>query len=72
LLGPPQGCASRKAPWPPRTWVCWGTPARVRFITDLARGDSPVLKLLQRVDKRFERKPGQTETAINDKGFALD
>jgi hypothetical protein len=44
---------------------------RVRFITDLAHGDNSVLKSLQRVDKRFECKPGQNETAINDKGIVV-
>ena len=51
--------------------LLWDARRRVRFITDLARVDNAVLKVLQRADKRFERKPGQNETAINDGGFEV-
>ena len=52
--------------------LLWDARRRVRFITDLARVDNSVLKVLQRADKSFERKPGQNETAINDRGFEVD
>ena len=52
--------------------LLWDARRRVRFITDLARVDNSVLKVLQRADKSFERKPGQNQTAINDKGFEVD
>lgn len=55
--------------------LLWDARQRMRFITDLARLDSSmlkVLKVLQKADKSFERKPGQNETAINAKGFEVD
>ena len=52
--------------------LLWDARKRMRFITDLARLDSSMLKVLQRADKSFERKPGQNETAINAKGFEVD
>ena len=52
--------------------LLWDARRRVRFITDLARLDSSMLKVLQRADKTFERKPGQNETAINAQGFEVD
>ena len=52
--------------------LLWDARKRMRFITDLARLDSSVLKVLQKADKSFERKPGQNETAINAKGFEVD
>lgn len=53
-------------------YLLWDARKRVRFFTDLARVDSSVLKVLRRADKSFERKAGQNETAINDKGFEVD
>ena len=55
--------------------LLWDARKRMRFITDLARLDSSmlkVLKVLQKADKSFERKPGQNQTAINAKGFEVD
>jgi hypothetical protein len=52
--------------------LLWDARKRVQFLTDLARLDTSMLKLLQRADKTFERKPGQNETAINARGFEVD
>ena len=52
--------------------LLWDARRRVRFITDIQRLDSSVLRVLQRSDATFQRKPGQNETAINAKGFEVD
>ena len=52
--------------------LLWDARRRVRFISDLAKLDSSLLKVLQRADKTFERKLGQNETAINAQGFEVD
>jgi hypothetical protein len=45
---------------------------RVRFFTDMERLDMSILRVLQKADPSFQRKEGQLETAINDKGFEVD
>lgn len=45
---------------------------RMRLITDLGKLDTSMLGVLQRADPTFQRKEGQNETAINDKGFEVD
>jgi hypothetical protein len=45
---------------------------RVRFLTDLQRLETSMLGILQRADPSFQRKEGQNETAINDRGFEVD
>ena len=45
---------------------------RVRFMTDIERLDSSMLKVLQRADPTFRRKDLHNETAINAKGFEVD
>ncbi len=52
--------------------LLWDARRRVRFLTDLGRLQSSMLKILQRADPSFRRKEGQNETAINDKGFEVD
>jgi len=52
--------------------LLWDARQRVRFITDLGKLDSSMLRVLQRADATFLRKEGQAETAINAKGFEVD
>lgn len=52
--------------------LLWDARQRVRFITDLGKLDSSMLRVLQRADATFRRKEGQAETAINAKGFEVD
>ena len=52
--------------------LLWDARQRVRFITDLGKLDSSMLRVLQRADATFLRKEGQAETAINAKGFEID
>ncbi len=52
--------------------LLWDARKRVRFLTDLEKAQTSVLGVLQRADKSFQRKEGQNETAINDKGFEVD
>ena len=50
----------------------WDARRRVQFVSDMARLDSSMLRVLQQADKSFVRKEMQNETAINDKGFEVD
>lgn len=52
--------------------LLWDARRRVRFLSDMQRLDSSVLRVLQRADASFQRKEGQNETAINDRGFEVD
>ncbi|MRD49651.1 GSU2403 family nucleotidyltransferase fold protein [Caenimonas koreensis] len=52
--------------------LLWDARKRVRFVTDLGKLESSMLQILQRADPTFIRKPGQNETAINEKGFEVD
>ena len=52
--------------------LLWDARRRVRFITEMERSEVSMLKVLQRADASFQRKEGQNETAINDKGFEVD
>jgi len=52
--------------------LLWDARRRVQFITDLEPTDTSMLGILQRVDKSFQRKELQNETAINDRGFEVD
>lgn len=52
--------------------LLWDARRRVRFLTDLEKLDSSMLRVLQRADATFQRKEGQNETAINAKGFEVD
>lgn len=52
--------------------LLWDARRRVRFVTDIGRLDSSMLRVLQVADRSFERKEGQNETAINAKGFEVD
>lgn len=45
---------------------------RLRFITDIDKLNTSILRVLQRSDATFRRKQGQNETAINAKGFEVD
>lgn len=52
--------------------LLWEARKRVRFMTDIERLDSSMLKVLQRADPTFRRKDLHNETAINAKGFEVD
>ena len=52
--------------------LLWDARRRVRFITDLGKLNSSMLRVLQRADGTFQRKESQNETAINAKGFEVD
>ena len=52
--------------------LLWDARKRVQFMTDLEKLDASMLRVLQRADPTFQRKAGQNETAINDKGFEVD
>lgn len=53
--------------------LLWDARKRVSFVTDLARTeDQSILRILQRVDKTFERKDLSNETAVNAQGFEVD
>lgn len=52
--------------------LLWDARRRVRFMTDIQRLDTSVLRVLQRADASFVRKEGQNETAINAQGFEVD
>ena len=52
--------------------LLWDARKRVRFLADMEKLDSSVLRVLQRADPTFLRKEGQNETAINAKGFEVD
>ena len=52
--------------------LLWDARKRVRFLTDLVKLDTSMLKVLQRADPTFQRKEGHNETAINAKGFEVD
>jgi hypothetical protein len=52
--------------------LLWDALKRVQFASTMAKLDSSMLKLLQRADPSFQRKEGQMESAVNDKGFMVD
>lgn len=52
--------------------LLWDARQRLRFITDMAKLDTSILRILQAADASFQRKQGQNETAINAKGFEVD
>lgn len=52
--------------------LLWDARRRVKFVTDLERIDTSMLRVLQRVDPSFRRQDLQKETAINDRGFQVD
>lgn len=52
--------------------LLWDARRRVKFVTDLERLDTSMLRVLQRVDPTFRRKELHNETAINDRGFEVD
>jgi hypothetical protein len=52
--------------------LLWDARSRVRFMTSLSRLDTSMLGVLRKADPTFQRKEGQAETAINDKGFEVD
>lgn len=52
--------------------LLWDARKRVRFMTDLGKRDSSLLRVLQKADATFQRKDLQHETAINAKGFEVD
>ena len=52
--------------------LLWDARKRVRFLTDLSKLNMSMLRVLQSADRTFERKEGQSETAINATGFEVD
>lgn len=52
--------------------LLWDVRQRIRFATQLARLDSSVLGLLQKVDKSFRLRTLQKYTAVNQDGFEVD
>jgi len=52
--------------------LLWDARKRVQFMTEIAHLDQSMLNVLKRADPSFERKEGQNETAINDRGFEVD
>ncbi len=52
--------------------LLWDARKRVRFLTDLTKLNMSMLRVLQSADPTFERKEGQSETAINATGFEVD
>ncbi|MEI7548445.1 MAG: GSU2403 family nucleotidyltransferase fold protein, partial [Actinomycetota bacterium] len=52
--------------------LLWDARSRVKFVSDMARHDGSMLRLLQRVDHSFIRAEGHPETAINARGFKVD
>ena len=52
--------------------LLWDARRRVRFITDIGKLGTSMLRLLQGADPTFLRKEGQNETAINARGFEVD
>ncbi|MGB4062182.1 MAG: GSU2403 family nucleotidyltransferase fold protein [Burkholderiaceae bacterium] len=50
----------------------WDVRQRIRFATQLARVDSSVLGLLQKVDRSFRLRTLQKYTAVNQDGFEVD
>ncbi|MDP3135826.1 MAG: GSU2403 family nucleotidyltransferase fold protein [Burkholderiaceae bacterium] len=52
--------------------LLWDAGRRVSFVTTMARLDKSMLQVLQKAEPSFRRKVGQTETAIDDKGFEVD
>ena len=52
--------------------LLWDARKRVRFVADMDQLGLSMLDILQQVDKSFERKEGQNETAINAQGFEVD
>lgn len=52
--------------------LLWDARHRVQFLSDLQRLDTSMLGILQSVDPSFRRKDLHNETAVNDRGFAVD
>lgn len=52
--------------------LLWDVRQRIRFATQLARVDSSVLGLLQKVDKSFRLRTLRKYTAVNQDGFEVD
>jgi hypothetical protein len=52
--------------------LLWDARKRMQFVTDIKRLDASMIAVLRSVDRTFERKQGQNETAINAKGFEVD
>ena len=52
--------------------LLWDARKRVRFLADITKLNMSMLRLLQSADPTFERKDGQSGTAINATGFEVD
>ena len=52
--------------------LLWDVRKRVQFFSTMGQLDTSVLGVLQRVDPSFRRMEGQLESAINNRGFAVD
>lgn len=52
--------------------LLWDARKRVRFLADMEKLNTSMLGILRKVDRTFQRKEDQVETAINAKGFEID
>jgi hypothetical protein len=52
--------------------LLWDTRKRIVFSTQLARVDSSMLGVLQKVDSTFRMRQSQKYTAVNKDGFEVD
>lgn len=52
--------------------LLWDARKRVRFLAEMEKLDTSILGILRKVDRTFQRKEDQSETAINAKGFEID
>ena len=52
--------------------LLWDARKRVRFLTDIGKLNTSMLRVLQSADPSFERKEDRPETAINASGFEVD
>lgn len=52
--------------------LLYDTRQHVAFVTTMKRLDSSLLDVLRKVDKTFQVRPDQLQTAVNDDGFEID
>ena len=52
--------------------LLWDARRRAQFMADVGHLGTSILSILQKADPSFQRKEGQINTAINDKGFEID
>lgn len=52
--------------------ILFDTRKRLSFLTRLAQHDLSLIEILKKVDKTFEVRPDQLQTAVNASGFEVD